>query len=294
MKPSSEAIDAATKQAIRSGLFRASAIAGTGNVHAHLVVYAPFIPKALFESIVRQVKDMPRGVKHGFTWIDLAKTDEEAIAAEATKYVTKSCSPMSEDWLAGTPREVLHPTLAARWEIATMGRALSRTYGALRDAEPEEKEEAEPQEEDAEQNECPDHCEHCGVIGEIQMVIAPTKETIRAMHAKGMRALKGSRWAPKVKPRPPPMLTEMQREHDGDVVLLSLRDRRAPWESAEFTVVPRAQVIGYFDDVPGVVRPDTLVMLNEPAATGATWVLSIERDKRMRARLDQVVFDTAA
>jgi len=35
-------------------------------------------------------------------------------------------------------------------------------------------------------------------------------------------------------------------------------------------------------------------MLAEPAADGATWVLSIERRERMRARLGQVVFDAAA
>jgi len=60
-------------------------------------------------------------------------------------------------------------------------------------------------------------------------------------------------------------------------------------------VAPRADVIGgYFDDVPGIVLPDTLAMLAEPAADGATWVLSIERRERMRARLGQVVFDAAA
>jgi hypothetical protein len=106
--------------------------AGTGHVHAHLLVYAPYVPKAKLEAIVRQVKGLPSGIDHGFVWIEQAKKDEEALAAEATKYVTKSHSPMAEDWLAGSPREVMDPVLAARWEIATIGRALSRMYGELR------------------------------------------------------------------------------------------------------------------------------------------------------------------
>lgn len=272
--------------------------AGTGNVHAHLVVYAPFIPKALLEGIVRQVKGLPNGVKHGFTWIDLAKTDEDAIAAEATKYVTKSCSPMSEDWLAGTPREVLHSTLAARWELATMGRALSRMYGALREAEPEEeeKDETEPDDDEGEENKCPEHCEHCGVIGEMQIVVAPTKETVRAMHAKGMRALRGSRWTPRPAEKPPPMLVEKQREHDSDVVLLVLRDLRSTLVDdilGYLTVVPRAAINDYLADV-DVLRADDLAPLSRPAAEGATWMLTIENERRVRVKLEQVVFEAAA
>jgi hypothetical protein len=263
---------------------------GTGNVHAHLVVYAPFLPKPLLESIIRQVKGLPRGIDHGFTWIDLAKTDEEAIAAEATKYVTKSHSPMAEDWLAGDPREVMYPALAARWEIATMGAALSRTYGALRGAEAEEE---ETDEQEPEESRLPDHCEHCGVIGEMHMVTVETEPTVAAMHAKGMRALFKSRWAPKVKLRSHPLLVEMQRKHNGDVVVLHLRDLR--WGRHDgWTVVPRAEVTGgLFDDNP-CVRADTIAPLHRPAADGATWVLSFVNKERMRVRLEQVVFDAAA
>jgi hypothetical protein len=43
-----------------------------------------------------------------------------------------------------------------------------------------------------------------------------------------------------------------------------------------------------------MVLPDTLAMLSEPAADGTTWVLAIERRERVRARLEQVVFEAAA
>jgi len=269
--------------------------AGTGHVHAHLLVFAPFIPKAKLEALVRQVKNLPSGIDHGFVWIELAKKDEEALAAEATKYVTKSHSPMAEDWLAGSPREVMHPTLAARWEIATMGRALSRMYGELRADRNEEKKEEDEREEETERAELPDYCKHCGVVDEMRMVTVPTKETVQAMHAKGMRALRKSKWTPKLKPKPPPLLVEMQGKHHGDVVVLTLRDFREPWRESEYTVASRAEVFGgFFDDVPGIVLPDTLAMLTQSAADGATWALSIERRQRVRARLEQVVFDAAA
>jgi hypothetical protein len=266
--------------------------AGTGHVHAHLVVYAPFMPKRLVESIIGQVKDLPRGIKHGFVWIDLARTNEEAIAAEATKYVTKSHSPMAEDWLAGDPREVMHPVLAARWELATMGTALSRTYGALREVEVDEEEKED--EVEAEGAQLPDHCEHCGVVGEMRIVTVDTETTVAAMHAKGMRALSGSRWTPKIKPRPPPLLVEMQQEHGGDVVVLQLRDLRCGQHDG-WTVVPRAEVTGgLFDNLADVVRPDTIAPLHRPAAAGATWVMSFVHRERMRVRLEQVVFEVAA
>jgi len=124
------------------------------------------------------------------------------------------------------------------------------------------------------------------------MVTVDTESTVAAMHAKGMRALRNSRWTPKLKPKPPPLLVEKQREHDGDVVVLRLRDLRGGQDV--FTVVPRAEVTdGLFDDVP-CVRPETIAMLYRPPAQGATWVLSFENNERMRVRLNQVVFDVAA
>jgi hypothetical protein len=269
-------------------------MAGTGNVHGHVLHYGSFAPKEKLEVVIRQVGGLPRGVRHGFTWIELAKTDEKALAAEASKYVTKSSSPQCEDWLAGEEREVMHPTLAARWELATMGRTLSRTYGALRGvaAEEEEKEDERQREEKAA---CPDHCEHCGVIGEMAIVTVETEPTIAAMHANGMRALAGSRWKPRPKESPPPILTDVSRQHDGDVVLLSFRDRRDPFDVGTITVVPRADAIGgYLAALGDIVSMDMIATLRHRAAAGATWVLLIERKRRVRVRVQQIVFASAA
>jgi hypothetical protein len=101
---------------------------------------------------------------------------------------------MSEAWIEGRSRETLHPTLAARWELATMARHLSRIFGALRGAKPKKDEAEEPA---PREPECPDHCGHCGTVGEMEMVELPAQPTVALMHSKGMRALRGSRWKPR-------------------------------------------------------------------------------------------------
>ena len=86
----------------------------------------------------------------------------------------------------------------------------------------------------------------------------------------------------------------LAREADS-VAGATLRDLHEPWREAEYTVASRAEVVGGFlHDVPGIVLPDTLAMLTQPAADGATWVLSSERRQRVRARLEQVVFQATA
>jgi hypothetical protein len=159
------------------------------------VIYSGYLPKALVESIVRQVEPSA-----GFTWISKAHTDERGLAREVAKYVTKAPSPMSEQWLGGEEREVMDPTLVARWELATMTRKLSRVYGTLRGAKPPDEEIVEPEEEEPE---LPESCAYCGVIGEMEMVQLPTQATVAAMHAKGRRALRGSRWE-EARAGPPP------------------------------------------------------------------------------------------
>jgi hypothetical protein len=96
-----------------------------------------------------------------------------------------------------------------------------------------------------------------------------------------------------VKPTAPPILTEAQRDHAGDVVLLSLRDLRDPFDPGYVSVVSRAEATGsYLAGLPGV-SADTIATLRRPAGAGATWVLSVEVKRRLRVRLEQVVFEAA-
>lgn len=178
-------------------------MSGTGHVHGHGLAYSPFLPIAQIEAIVRKVPPPP-GCRWGKTTIALAKTDDDGIAREIAKYVTKGPSPMSEGWQAGEGRWVMDPVLAARWEIATMGMKLSREYGSLREAlqaKPEPVEPVEPVEpegpsEEPKKTDLPDRCEHCGETGSFKWVILPAEETIKDMHARGLKALRGSRWKP--------------------------------------------------------------------------------------------------
>ncbi len=275
-------------------------IAGTGNVHVHLLHYGPYVPKAQLESVIRQVKKLPPGVSHGFTYIQEAKGDLSSLAAEVAKYVTKSNSPMSEDWLAGETREVMHPTLAARWEIATMGNTkLSQMYGALRGAtKTEDKEDATPKEE-TDEGENLQYCVHCGVIDSMQRVVVDAETTIRAMHAAGKRALKGSRWKPKPNWVSPGLL-DAQREHGDDVVMMILRDPDRPWREHESHITSRVEAIRMLQENAPYVRPDTIAPLSRLPMEGKTWVVSIASrasagsKERPRVHVSQVVLEQAA
>ena len=181
--------------------------ADEGHVHLHALYYGPFVPKAKLEAIVARARP-PAGCEWGFADIQRAHVDEQGLARELAKYVTKGPSAKSEDWLAGEPRWVMDPTLAARWEVAVQGIKLSRVYGALREVQDEQQQDtdealevpAEP-EEQAPQNE---YCQAC-CFGQLQTVILPLEPTIRAMHARGHPALHGSRWKPRPGETPAPV-----------------------------------------------------------------------------------------
>jgi hypothetical protein len=153
------------------------------------------------------------------------RTEQMARAVlEATKYSTKSASPLSEEWVAGAPRECMDPTLAARWSLAAKGARLTEAYGVLRglmriedeDADLEEAALQERTEEGLLAEEADPSCvcrnEKCS--GSRRSWCWGTRDPVaytRACHARGSRALYWSRWEPPelgveliTRPRPPP------------------------------------------------------------------------------------------
>jgi hypothetical protein len=190
--------------------------ADEGHVHLHILYYGPYVPKAKLEAIVARSRP-PTGCEWGFVDIQRARVDKDGLARELAKYVVKGPSGKSEGWLAGEPRRVMDPTLAARWEIALMGIKTSRVYGALREAReaaqeaPSDEPPAMPAEDTSEgevpQNDC---CPSC-VWGTLRTVILPLEPTIQRQHARGVPALAGSRWRPRPgNTGPPSPVPELQ------------------------------------------------------------------------------------
>jgi len=110
-------------------------LAGTGNVHAHVLYWGPFVSKKSIETVASRAT----GGRSGF--MDIRECQGKNGAKEVAKYSVKSPGGRAERWLSGVSRETIHPALAASWEIATFGAQLVSRYGlfrALPDPEDEE------------------------------------------------------------------------------------------------------------------------------------------------------------
>jgi hypothetical protein len=114
-------------------------ISDRGHVHLHALYWGPWIAQTYVERV--QSESVP---KAGHTWVQEAtsKSDDldpeaegeagEYAALEICKYTAKMISPLSRDWIAGEKRAVLHPAIAAAWQVATAGIQLFRHYGVMR------------------------------------------------------------------------------------------------------------------------------------------------------------------
>lgn len=106
-----------------------------GLVHAHVLVFGPFLRSAWAREVCGCFVDVRE--------IDLDARDETDLGArgalrdgvrEAVKYAVKLPTPQNALWLLGAPARVLHPALAARWTLATRGVHLLRHGGPMRDS----------------------------------------------------------------------------------------------------------------------------------------------------------------
>jgi hypothetical protein len=120
-------------------------MSANGFIHLHVLYWGPFVVKKYVEKLQAELDSLA-----GFTWVQLARDHEETLrgqadpedegdngewaAAEIAKYTAKAISPLSADWIAGDGRPVLHPRLAAAWQVATRGVQLVRHFGTMRAA----------------------------------------------------------------------------------------------------------------------------------------------------------------
>jgi len=162
-----------------------------GAVHMHVLYVGPFVPKAWLEETLHQAYD-----RCGFAWIREVPNADAAIG-EIVKYTTKTASPLSESWIT-RGRVVMHPTLVARWEVATVSLRLDGLRGILRTVEPVDV----AADADGDKS-LPIKCEQCGSTS-LETVTVNVLEFVRHMHARGARALRGSRASPPAPSTGPP------------------------------------------------------------------------------------------
>lgn len=112
-----------------AGAFRSIEVAGTGNIHMHILHYGQYLERdALREAAAGAMK-----VPVDDIGIDIRSCNNAADAArEALKYTAKGPGIRTPGWLAGRRAWVTHPVLAARWMMGTQGIRLSERYGCFR------------------------------------------------------------------------------------------------------------------------------------------------------------------
>ena len=116
-------------------------IAGTGNIHLHVLMYSRYTKRD-------DLSEWAKNASPAIGFIDVRRADSKSIR-EVYKYSVKGPGSKNGDWLLGiSPKvykkdkepehaELINPKLAALWEIATYGMRLNESYGLLRDIRPE-------------------------------------------------------------------------------------------------------------------------------------------------------------
>lgn len=96
-------------------------LSSRGHVHLHALYFGPWQSKAWC-------------ARAAGCFVDIRQIEGEGGVREAVKYALKSPSPMRGGWVGGETATVTHPTLAARWVVATRSKRLAEPYGVMRDA----------------------------------------------------------------------------------------------------------------------------------------------------------------
>lgn len=175
-----------------AGAFRAVEIAGTGNIHAHVLHYGPYIPKRLYQSYAEengcfiQIRGVGNGPNKGRTDIEKEQIEIARSIKEICKYSAKGpgSGPKSAKWFAGREQKfVMNPVLMVRWQAATVGARLCERYGSMRKLKaPEECEEKNSEQIELLKNHV---CKCCGCIGEKPRMKIPFQQWVQIAYIKG-------------------------------------------------------------------------------------------------------------
>ena len=172
-----------------AALFRATEISERGHVHVHAIYYGPRIhqgdsEKLAAEAYGRKVRIDVKKIKGG-------KEGVKKAVRYAAKSVKGSAAAFNEDFLTGERRaRLLHPKLAAKWEVAAFNLRLSESYGAIRGMKA-----PAPDFEGGVHDDVDVRCS-CGALGQYKTVYRNVFDYLIECHLQGKAGLEGNRWLP--------------------------------------------------------------------------------------------------
>ena len=172
-----------------ASLLRCIEVSDRGHVHVHAVYYGPPVDEKWMAEVGRKLTR--RGCRSTAKRIKGQENGVKKAARYAAKSVKGSAAAFNEDFLAGeTGAWLLHPQLAARWELAAKDRRLVEPYGAIRGLSvPRPDEEGGPHDDGDVQ------CS-CGSTGRYRTIYRNVKSYLIECHLDGKAGIEGNRWLP--------------------------------------------------------------------------------------------------
>lgn len=173
-----------------TALLRCTEMSEYGLVHVHAIYYGPAVDKLWIEA---EAKKHTRG-RGVLATVKRIKGGEKGVAT-ATRYAAKSvknsAAGFDEDFLTGEKnRQLIHPQLAARWEVGAYNLRLTEAYGALRGLEvPRPDEKGGPHDDG-------DVACSCGAVGRYRTIYRGVHDFLIECHIKGKAGMEGGRWLP--------------------------------------------------------------------------------------------------
>jgi len=149
-----------------SAAFSSVELSAGGLVHLHALAYCTWVDNEDNGILMTAARKAFPGIG-SIRKVSAVEGGESGAVVEVAKYVTKSSGVSSGQWFAGNGlvEGVIHPHLAARWEIALYGMRVSEMHGCARGIDKPAADallegEGEPADRGAES------CAACGVVGD--------------------------------------------------------------------------------------------------------------------------------
>jgi len=170
-------------------LLRCTEISEKGHIHVHMIYYGPKVDGVRLAELA--AKACRRAVRSDVKKIKGGKSGVARAARYAAKGVKGSAAAFDEDYLTGEKSQaLLHPKLAALWEIAAYNLRLSECYGALRGLSvPAPNEKGGPH--DDQDVQC-----SCGATGRFRTVYRNVFDYLIECHLQGKAGIEGNKWLP--------------------------------------------------------------------------------------------------
>ena len=167
----------------KAGAFAGVEIAGTGNIHMHILHHGKYIDNKWLQAICESIWS---GVGHIDIRLLSDKKDIKKQVYEVVKYSMKSAGLSGEKWFT-QPKKCINPKLAALWEISTRYARLNERYGFFREVKvtDKDKEDFFKDQHKTDKN----YCTNCGCT-HFNTIVVSLENWVHLCHSNGMPAFR--------------------------------------------------------------------------------------------------------